>query len=346
MWERLQTIAVMLDHVKLLDVAKAAGVSVSTVSRVVNGDENVRASTRERVEKVMERLRYHPNLHARSLVEGSSRILGVIVSNLDNPFFLDVYRRLETLAYANGFETLLLASHYDAARLREGIRSLIGQRVAGIAAIVSEMQDDVLDELDGTGIPVVCYDFTSQRGLTNIRSNYGKGMRQLVEYLYSLGHRRMALVAYRIALGSTEDRRRAFLETMASHKAPAHVFSPAADGPQGGREAVAELLESGFDATAIICINDVTAVGVLKELAERRIAVPRELSVAGFDNIQLGQYTIPSLTTVNVPRDRIAELAFEALRKHARGDMERGREFVLEPDLIVRGSTGICARKG
>jgi DNA-binding LacI/PurR family transcriptional regulator len=218
--------------------------------------------------------------------------------------------------------------------------------VAGIAAIVSEMRDDVLDELGGTGIPVVCYDFTSKRGLTNIRSNYRKGMRQLVDYLYSLGHRRMALVAYRIALGPTEDRRQAFLETMAMHSAPAHVLSPVADGALGGREAVCELLASNFDASAVICINDLTALGVLKEFHERGIAVPGQVSVTGFDNIQLGQYTVPSLTTVDIHTDRVAELAFDALRASARGDTERGKEFLLDPELIVRGSTAVCAERG
>lgn len=345
-WYRSQIFPAIVEDVKLADVAKKAAVSVTTVSRVLNGDENVKASTRNRVQRVMEELKYYPNLHARSLAGGRDKTLGVVVSNLDNPFFLDVYRRFETLAHSSGFETIVSASHYDPARLRAGVRMMIGRRVAGIAAIVSEMQPELVSELDGVGIPVAGYDL-EHRGtrVTNIRSNYKRGMRQIVEYLYSLGHRRMAFIAYRVPLGSTEDRRSTFLETMAAHKAASHVVSPNSEGLIGGREAASDLLDSGFDPTAIICVNDVTAIGVLKELHERGIAVPRQMSVTGFDNIQLGQFTVPSLTTVNIPRDRIAELAFAALTSPPAAPSKRAREFVLEPELIVRGSTGPAASR-
>ena len=327
--------------VKLADVAKKAGVSVTTVSRVLNGDDNVKTSTRTRVQRVMEDLKYYPNLHARSLAGGRDKTLGVIVSNLDNPFFLDVYRRLETMAHNSGYETIVSASHYDPARLQASLRLMIGRRVAGIAAIVSEMQPELVAELESVGIPLVCYDLDhGSRRVTNIRSNYKLGMRQLVKYLCSLGHRRMAFVAYHVPLGPTEDRRRTFLETMAEHSASAHVVSPASEDLLGGREATRELMESGFVPTAILCVNDVIAIGVLKELHDRRIAVPQQISVTGFDNIQLSQFTIPSLTTVHIPRDRIAELAFAALTPAHTAPSRRSQEFLLEPELIVRGSTG------
>ena len=325
---------------KLADVAKNAGVSVTTVSRVLNGDEKVKTSTRTRVQRVIEELKYFPNLHARSLAGGQDKTLGVVVSNLDNPFFLDVYRRFETLAHSNGFETIVAASHYDPVRLRASLRLMIGRRVAGIAAIVSEMQPELVLELESAGIPVVCYDLErAGKRVTNIRSDYKRGMRQLVEYLHSLGHRRMAFIAYPIPLGPTEDRRRTFLETTMEHAVESHVFCLSSEGLLGGRESACELVNSGFDPTAIICVNDVTAIGVLKELHERGIKVPQQISVAGFDNIQLGQFTIPSLTTVNVPRERIAELAFAALAPRTPAT-RNGHDFLLEPELIVRGSTG------
>jgi DNA-binding LacI/PurR family transcriptional regulator len=308
----------------------------------LNGDENVKTSTRTRVQRVIEELKYYPNLHARWLAGGRSKTLGMIVSNLDNPFFLDVYRNFEALALRKGFETVVAASHYDPARLRASLRSMIGRRVTGIAAIVSEMSPELVADLTAADIPVVFYDLEqSNKRFTNIRSNYKRGMRQTVEYLYSLGHRRMAFIAYPIPLGPTEDRRHAFLDTMAEHAAEAQVISAHADGLTGGRESVRELLDSGFRATAILCVNDMTAVGVLKELSDRGIAVPEQVSVTGFDNVQLSQFTVPSLTTVNIPRDRIAELAFESLAPAGLlGTATQGRDFLLEPELIVRRSTG------
>jgi DNA-binding LacI/PurR family transcriptional regulator len=327
--------------VKLADVAKKAKVSVTTVSRVLNGEENVRASTRSRVQRVIEELKYYPNLHARSLAGGQSKTLGMIVSNLDNPFFLDVYRRFESLAIQQGFETIVAASHYDPGRLRAILRSMIGRRLAGIAAIVSETSRELVSDLTGFGIPVVVYDFSRPgRGVTNIRSNYKDGMRQIVEYLCSLGHRRMAFIAYPLPLGPTEDRRQAFLDTMAEHGAEARVISAQADGYIGGREAARELLESGFPVTAILCVNDITAIGVLKQLSERKMPVPEQVSVTGFDNIQLAQFTIPSLTTVHIPRDRIAELSFESLVAARPFGRKPDRDFLLEPELILRCSSG------
>ncbi len=326
---------------KLADVAKKAKVSVTTVSRVLNGEESVKASTRSRVQRVIDELKYYPNLHARSLAGAQSKTLGMIVSNLDNPFFLDVYRRFESLAMQKGFETIVAASHYDPGRLRSILCSMIGRRLAGIAAIVSETPLELISDLTGFGIPVVVYDFARPgKGATNIRSNYKHGMRQMVEYLYSLGHRRMAFIAYPVPLGPTEDRRQAFLDTMAQHGAEARVISTYADGYIGGREAARELIESGFPVTAILCVNDITAIGVLKELSEREIPVPEQISVTGFDNIQLAQFTIPSLTTVNIPRDRIAELSFESLVAARPSRAKAGRDFLLEPELILRRSSG------
>jgi DNA-binding LacI/PurR family transcriptional regulator len=327
--------------VKLADVAKKAKVSVTTVSRVLNGDENVKSSTRSRVQQVIEELKYYPNLHARSLAGGTSRTLGMIVSNLDNPFFLDVYRRFETLATQAGFETVVSASHYDPDRLRAILRSMIGRRVAGVAAIVSESSRELISDLSGFGIPVVVYDFSRPgKGITNVRFNYRDGMRQMVEYLYGLGHRRMAFIAYPVPLGPTEDRRQAFLDTMSGYAAEPQVISARADGYFGGREAAGELLESGFPATAILCVNDITAVGVLKELSERKVRIPEQVSVTGFDNILLAEFTVPSLTTVNIPRDRIAELCFESLTASRTPSTKTGRDFLLEPELTFRHSSG------
>ena len=327
---------------KLTDIAEKAGVSLTTVSRVLNGDRNVKASTRTRVQRTIQELNYYPNLHARSLAGGKSKTLGMLVSNLDNPFFLDIYRRFEHIAREKGYDCFISATHYDPDRLRASIRSMIGLRVAGIAAIVSEMDSHVVDELAKTDTPVVFYDVgPAGKHITNIRLDYKKGMRMLVEYLYALGHRRMAFISYPLPLQATEDRRTAFLKTMAMHAAPAHVVHAASDGFASASCAALEVLRSGFDPTAILCVNDLMAVGVLKELSKQGISVPQQVSVTGFDNILLSQYLVPSLTTIDIPREQIAELAFDVLvpsRPGARSKSEQ--ELLVETELMVRQSTG------
>jgi DNA-binding LacI/PurR family transcriptional regulator len=326
---------------KLADVAKKTGVSLTTVSRVLNREKYVKASTRARVLRAIKEMRYYPNLHARSLAGGGSRTIGVIVSNLDNPFFMEIFRKIETLAHEQDYDVLLSATHYDASRLLANIKSMIGRRVAGIAAIVSEMEPAIVEELSHAGPPVVFYD-VGQAGkrVTNIKCNYRVATQHLVEYLYSLGHRRMAFVAYPARLQPTEDRRNAFLQTMARLSAPAQVVLPMSDGFLGGRDAVRDSQGSGFAPTAILCVNDITAVGVLKELKDQNISVPEQMSVTGFDNISLAQFTIPALTTIHIPRDRIGQLAFESLVSAFSGGSTQGREIQIDPELIVRQSTG------
>lgn len=327
---------------KLTDIAEKAGVSLTTVSRVLNGDRNVKASTRTRVQRTMQELNYYPNLHARSLAGAKSKTLGVLVSNLDNPFFLDIYRRFEQIAREKGYDCFISTTHYDPDRLRANIRSMIGLRVAGIAAMVSEMEPHVVEELAKAGTPVVFYDVgPAGKRISNIRLDYKKGMRMLVEYLHALGHRRMAFISYPLPLQGTEDRRTAFLETMAMHAAPAHVVHATSDGFASASHAALEVLRSGFEPTAILCVNDLMAVGVLKELSKQGISVPQQISVTGFDNILLSQYLVPSLTTIDIPREQIAELAFDVLVPSRPGARYKlGQELLVETELIVRQSTG------
>src|SRR5271167_420290 len=152
------------------EVAKRSGVSTATVSRVLNGVTAVKGSTRARVMKAVAELKYHPNLHARSLAGGRSRTIGVIVSNLDNPFFLDVYRAVESDCHSNDYEVLVANTAYSSEQLMASIRLMIGRRVAGLAVIVSEMEDAIVQELMDSGLPIVLYDVgAAGENITKIR---------------------------------------------------------------------------------------------------------------------------------------------------------------------------------
>src|ERR1700681_1481196 len=142
----------------LEQVALRARVSTATVSRVLNNASVVKSSTRARVMKAITELKYHPNLHARSLAGGRSRTIGVVVSNLDNPFFLDIYRSVESDCHAAGFEVLVANTAYSSERLAASIRLMLGRRVAGLALVVSEMEEAVVRELSESEIPIVFYD--------------------------------------------------------------------------------------------------------------------------------------------------------------------------------------------
>src|SRR4051794_19348706 len=174
----------------LEQVARRAKVSTATVSRVLNNASVVKNSTRTRVMRAIEELKYHPNLHARNLAGGKSNTIGVIVSNMENPFFFDIYKTVESDAHASGHEVVVANTDYSPSQLVSSIRLMIGRRVAGLAAIVSEMDPELMNELADSNIPVVFYDVGSPRpNITNIRVDYRRGVEKVIDYLHSLGHR-------------------------------------------------------------------------------------------------------------------------------------------------------------
>jgi LacI family transcriptional regulator len=324
------------------EVARRARVSTATVSRVLNNAAVVKSSTRARVLRVVEELKYSPNLHARTLAGGKSRSIGVIVSNIENPFFLDVYKAVEAGAHTAGYEIVMANTDYSAERLLASVRLMIGRRVAGLAAIVSEMDSKVMDELNGKRIPVVFYDVGAPRpNITNIRVNYRRGMETLISYLYSLGHRCLGFVGHHATLGPINERFRALLDAVARY--PGLQVENAADSDtlEGGRRATRALLAANPNMTAVVCVNDLTAVGALRELRESGLRVPEDISVTGFDNIKLAQFCYPALTSVHIPRDEIGTAICDCLMKSEGELLEH--EFLVEPELVLRDSTGPAA---
>jgi len=325
----------------LAEVAKRAQVSTATVSRVLNNPSLVREATRQRVLKAAQELKYHPNLHAQTLAGGRSKTIGMIVSNIENPFFLDIFCSLEGTAAENGYEVVVQNTDYRPSRLVACVRSMLGHRLAGLAVIVSEMDPDVIQELTEQDLRIVFYDVGKPaRNITKIRVRYGKGMRRTVEYLYSVGHRRMAFVGHHGTLGPLHERRRTFLRTLAQFPDVEHATASNLDSPAGGRLAARQLLSSGFEPTAVICVNDYMAIGVMRELRDQGFQIPRDVSVTGFDNIELSAFVHPALTTANIPRHRIGEMAFEALVPTDRPGLKQGREILIEPELVLRESSG------
>ena len=325
----------------LEEVAKRAKVSTATVSRVVNDTGAVKSSTRARVLQAIADLNYHPNLHARTLAGGKSRTIGMIVSNLANPFFLDIFSIVEGLAHASGFELVVANTDYNSDQLVRSVRLMIGRRVAGLAVIVSEMEPALMDDLTNSRIPVVFYDVgTARKNITNIRVNYRDGIEKAVSYLHGLGHRRIGFVGHHSSLGPINERVQSLLSMVTRFQPRLEVLHATdSDGFEGGRRAASELLCSPFRPTAIMCVNDFMAIGVLRELRERGIRVPADVSVTGFDNIKLSEYIHPSLTTIHIPRDVIGRMVFDSLLPDGDRHLRTGRELVIEPEFLIREST-------
>ena len=323
----------------LEEVARRAKVSTATVSRVLNNATVVKSSTRTRVLKAVEALNYHPNLQARSLAKGKSRSIGAIVSNIENPFFLDIYKSVEAGAHAQGYELIMANTDYRSDQLVTSIRLMIGRRVAGLAAIVSEMDPELINELNGHGIPVVFCDVGAPRqNITNVRVNYRRGMETLTDYLYSLGHRQWGFVGHHATLGPITERANVLLETVARHPGVEVRTAADTDSFEGGRRATRALLSANPRLTVIVCVNDFMAVGALREIRERGLRVPQDISVTGFDNVKLAQYCYPALTSVHIPRDQIGQIICDSLLPGDKTLTEH--DVVIDPELVLRDSTG------
>jgi len=327
---------------RLEAVAERAGVSIATVSRVLNNSTAVNPKTRARVLKAIKELRYHPNLHARTLAGGKSKTVGVIVSNLENPFFFDVYQAVEGDAHARGYEVVVANTDYKPEQLSTCIRLMIERRVGGLAVIVSEMEPALIDELAGGDVPIVFYDVGApRRNITNIRVNYRQGIEKLVEYLHSLGHQKLGFIGHHSTLGPLHERLKAVKDVIAKYSSDMEVRSSAnKDSLEGGRQAARTLLASGYRPTAIVCVNDIMAVGALRELRDRGLRVPEDVSVTGFDNIKISEFCSPALTTLHIPRDRIGHTICESLIGVDHQPPNTDREIILDPELVVRDSTG------
>jgi len=324
-------------------VARRARVSTATVSRVLNDTGPVKSSTRARVLKAIADVKYSPNLHARSLAGGQSRSIGVIVSNIDNPFFLDVYRAVETRAHEAGYDVVMAHTDYTSERLVTSVRLMLGRRVAGLAAIVSEVDSELIAELSAQRIPVVFYDVgIPRRNITNIRVDYASGMAKLTSYLYSLGHRRLGFLAHHVTLGPVNERQRAVVDAARRHEGVQVATAADADTLEGGRRAARALLDAHPRVTAVVCVNDLMAVGAMRELRARGRRIPDDVSVTGFDNITLAQFCQPALTTVHIPRDTIGETVCDFLMNPGKAPLPQ--EFVIDPELVLRESTATAPR--
>lgn len=326
----------------LREVAERAGVSTATVSRVLNNPAVVQESTRKRVLEAAQELNYRPNRHAQSLAGGVPRMLGVVVSNITNPFFLDILHALERHATQKGYELLFENTDYRPERLAASVDRMLARSLAGFAVIASEADAEMLHLLETSKRPTATLDDVRggrQGSLTRIAVTYDRSMRRVVEHLYTLGHRRMGFVGHHGTLPSLRARQTAFETTLSRYADVEFSVAAGEDSPHGGLDAMRRMLAGGFRPTAVLSTNDFMAVGVLRALREAGLRVPEDVSVTGFDNIELSEYLSPPLTTVDLPRDDIGRILFDALVPEHDRTSALEEEVAIEPDIILREST-------
>jgi len=330
------------------EIARRARVSTATVSRAINRIPTVDPVLARRVWQVIDELGYFPNTQARALVSGRSRIFGLIVSEITNPFFPEIVQTFETLAVENHYEILLTSTVHDPKRMELSVRRMIERRVDGVAILTFGMEESLLEHLRYRKVPLVFVDVGPDApGVANIRIDYETGIRQAVQHLAALRHARIAFISGPPNLKSAAARRLAFEKVMSEIGLSAAEIVEGDHTMEGGMRAVAELMNSRSSPTAILCSNDMTAIGVLREAFERNVKIPEDLSLIGFDDIRLAQFTTPPLTTVRMSQTELANLAFRALmtevQKNSPGPHRS--EYTLVTNLVLRRSTALSSKR-
>ena len=329
------------------EIARRAKVSTATVSRTINRVPTVDPHLAKRVWKVIDELGYYPNTQARALVSGRSRIFGLIVSEITNPFFPEIVQVFEDLAVEHNYEILVTSTVHDPKRMELAVRRMIERRVDGVAVMTFGMEEGLLENLRFRKVPLVFVDVGPPLPrISNIRIDYRHGIRQAVQHLAALRHRRIAFVTGPLQLKSAFARRAAFEESMEEIglEVSRELLVLGDHTLEGGMSAFRNLAALRQRPTAILCSNDMSAIGVMRETFDFGLRIPQDLSVVGFDNIRLAQFIIPPLTTVQMSQAELATLAFDALMSEVNREAPaaNGTEYVLTTSLVLRKSTALA----
>lgn len=330
----------MKSSVTIADVAKAAGVSTQTVSRVINEKSEISPATRQRVLQIIEQLGYRPSSIARGLAMSKTLALGLIVPDIANPFFPEIVQGAEAVALEHGYTIVLGNTNENVEREMNLLRTFEARRVDGLILCSSRLSEEQLLPLLVKQNEVVL--INRQVALDNVsmvRVDYVQGTHMAVAHLLACNRRRIGFLAGPSSSHSQQMRLQAFMQSLEENGEPYDpaVMLSCSPNTEGGYQAVRELLAQHPDLDGLLCYNDLVAIGALQACTELGIAVPKRLAVIGYDDIQSAHLVTPSLTTVGIAKSLLGSNATQLLLKRLAGD-QQGVDLVLPSRLIVRAS--------
>jgi LacI family transcriptional regulator len=328
------------------DVAAKAGVSVATVSRVLNDKGPVRESTSRRVLEVARHMRYAPNIAARTLSMRRSHTIGVVLPDVHGEFFSEVIRGIDIAARSNGYHILVSGSHSDRGEMIDVLHAMRG-RVDGLVVMSPDVEIGALGEQLSAGLPLVLLNSSSDEYNGITIDNYG-GAAAMVRHLRTAGHTRIAFITGPAPNADAAERLRGYRDTMRAIAPRAAPIECSGDfSEESGYAATTMILGMQPRPTAIFAANDAMAVGVLAALAEQRVAVPKDVAVVGFDDIPIARYLAPPLTTVKVDIAELGRRAFELVFQSIAGAVSaRPVQECISTSLVVRQSCGVNQPSG
>ncbi len=330
------------------DIARAAGVANSTVSRALRDSPLISSDVRSAIQRLADEMGYTPNGIAQSLQNQRTNTIGLVVTSIGDPFFADVARGVEQGARSAGLSVFLSTSHSDPAQEMAVIETFQRRRVDGIIVADSQISSNHVQRLLRANVPTVLINSQTEEQtnlLHSVTADDYNGMRMATDYLIQLGHKEIGYIGVGNRPLSNRRRRAGYSDTLrAAGIAPNEAWiaiAPAEyarneDDVVAGQALAARLLDAGV--RAIVCYNDMVAVGVLLACRQRGVEVPEQVSVVGFDDIALAQYVTPPLTTVRQPQTELGRTAMHMLLDLL--DNRPVQDYSIETTLIVRDSTG------
>ncbi|HOQ08061.1 MAG TPA: LacI family DNA-binding transcriptional regulator [Clostridiales bacterium] len=323
------------------DVAKRAGVSVATVSRVINGSSRVSPATAKKVRTAVAELNYRPNLLGRNLRKTRSERVLVLIPNIANPFYAEIVKGVEDVASQHGYSIMLCNTDSDPEREKRYVKMLKSRLADGAILMASEMTGEELTELS-LEIPIVqCCEYKAGLPITHVSINNEMAAYKAVKHLIGLGHKKIAFIGARNQFLSSLRRKEGYLRAL---EEAGIDFDPAccAYGDysyESGFRIMKQLLKLDPRPTAVFCVSDMMAIGAIRSAMEENLLVPEDLAVCGFDNIHFSSMFKPAITTVSQPMYDLGCMAMEALINIIEGKKEGTAEYFLEHELIIREST-------
>jgi DNA-binding LacI/PurR family transcriptional regulator len=324
------------------DVARRAKVSTATVSRVMSGTNVVSPQTAARVRKAIDELDYVADSSARTLSMGRSRLFGLLISDITNPFFPDLVYTFNELALQHKYRAVFANTNYDPARMEVAVQGFLEQKVEGIAIMTSEMNPELISIIARKEIPMVFLDEpVAHKHASFIEVDYKSGMIDAIEHVTALGHTRIAYIGGPQNLRSAARRQNNFLGALRDRGVAIDdkLLTVGNHRVDGGYAAMRRLLQHKPLPTAVLTSNDLTAIGAISAIYEAGLQVPRDISVVGFDDIEISSALNPPLTTVRLSRADIATRAFFALYSATNRTSAPQPEHLVKTELIVRKST-------
>lgn len=333
----------------IIDVAKIAGVSKTTVSHVINNSRFVEVATRNRVLQAIAQLKFSPSSIARSLAGNKTNTIGLIVSDIGNPFYHSPILGVEEVALATSNTIFLFNANYDVNRSLGFIQSMISRQVDGIILMSSRLDRSIIDRIEEHDLDAVIVDYNeeSTSKIAKVVIDFECGIREMVAHLLSLGHKKFAFIGEDSGISTATVRREIFIRVLKEHQ----IFEDdifVCNGNfriDGGRSAFHAIRSSKIKPTAVFAVNDMTAIGVIQEAQDTGLVIPRDLTVVGVDNIDIGKNIRPHLTTIAIPGYELGKIAMNLLLGKITSHPASGKtkrtysQPVVDTSLVIRDTT-------